>query len=122
MRNLLRIVMLILIAVAVYFAVTFLIGSNDTYLENVLETPVIDSGENSEKSEEKENSEEVTEVVSGELEENVLEASEVLGELENIEQEASGEAIEKTVIEGSEGDQEETVEELEEQSEEVEDK
>ena len=127
MRNILRVIMLVLIAAAVYFVVTFLIASNDSYQKNATKDTPANSGEmnkveeaveNVEASgEEAETSGEVVEETSGELEEDVLAASdensgeieneestdsgEILDNSENKEENASGEIIENAIVDPS---------------------
>lgn len=122
MRNILRVVMLVLIAVAVYFAVTFLIASNKTYPETVPEDKSFTSGEISQVEETLENEEVSGEEVvisgeavvetSGELEEDVLGVSENSGEIANEESTDSGEIIENAIVDSSGDYQYEKIEDV----------
>lgn len=122
MRNILRVVMLVLIAVAVYFAVTFLIASNKTYPETVPEDKSFTSGEISQVEETLENEEvsgeeevisgEAVVETSGELEEDVLGVSENSGEIANEESTDSGEIIENAIVDPSGDYQYEKIEDV----------
>ena len=121
MRNILRVIMLIIIAVAIYYSVIFLVNSNNVYKpEEVLEPDsgeVIESGEIEEISGEEISGEEISEEISGELSGEVsgeVVSGEVSGEVEGIEEVSGKESGEEAIpVETTANNVEETSNEVE---------